>query len=149
MREYLLVFVVAAVMTYVATPFVRWLALATGAITAVRDRDIHTVPFARLGGVAMLLGFVAALLVASRLPYLSQIFRGGEMMGVLIGAVIMCAVGVLAKHWRAAPAMVNAANARRRRGSPLPPPIFRITIILPNLPVRYSDFSPGSSSTSS
>jgi UDP-GlcNAc:undecaprenyl-phosphate GlcNAc-1-phosphate transferase len=43
----------------------------------------------------MLLGFVAALVVASRLPYLSQIFRGGEMMGVLIGAVIVCAVGVL------------------------------------------------------
>ena len=95
MREYLLVFVVAAVMTYVSTPFVRWLAIRSGAITAVRDRDIHTVPIPRLGGVAMLLGFMAALLVASRLPYLSQIFRGGEMKGVLIGAVIVCAVGVL------------------------------------------------------
>src|SRR5450756_1460492 len=88
MREYLLVFVVAAVITYAATPFVRWLAFATGAITAVRDRDIHTHPIPRLGGLAMLLGFVAALLVASRLPYLSQIFQGSEMMGVLIGAVI-------------------------------------------------------------
>ena len=95
MREYLLVFIVAAAMTYAATPFVRWLALATGAITAVRDRDIHTHPIPRLGGVAMLLGFGAALLVASRLPYLSQIFQGGEMTGVLIGAVIVCAVGVL------------------------------------------------------
>jgi UDP-GlcNAc:undecaprenyl-phosphate GlcNAc-1-phosphate transferase len=94
-REYLLVFVVAAAMTYIATPFVRWLALATGAITAVRPRDIHTVPTPRLGGVAMLVGFVAALVVASRLPYLSQIFKGGEMVGVLIGAVIVCAVGVL------------------------------------------------------
>jgi len=74
---------------------VRWLAIRSGAITAVRDRDIHTVPIPRLGGVAMLLGFMAALLVASRLPYLSQIFRGGEMKGVLIGAVIVCAVGVL------------------------------------------------------
>jgi len=94
-REYLLVFVVAAVMTYAATPFVRWLAIATGAITAVRDRDVHAVPIPRLGGVAILVGFVAALLVASRLPYLSQIFLGGEMKGVLIGAVIVCAVGVL------------------------------------------------------
>jgi len=94
-REYLLVFVVAAVMTYVSTPFVRWLAIRSGAITAVRDRDIHTVPIPRLGGVAMLLGFMAALLVASRLPYLSQIFRGGEMKGVLVGALIVCAVGVL------------------------------------------------------
>src|SRR5450631_4820402 len=82
-------------MTYIATPFVRWLALATGAITAVRPRDIHTLPTPRLGGVAMLVGFVAALVVASRLPYLSQIFKGGEMVGVLIGAVIVCAVGVL------------------------------------------------------
>ena len=95
MREYLLVFVVAAVMTYAATPFVRRLAIATGAVTAVRDRDVHAVPIPRLGGVAILVGFVAALLVASRLPYLSQIFRGGEMKGVLIGAVIVCAVGVL------------------------------------------------------
>jgi len=95
MREYLLVFVVAAVMTYAATPFVRWLAVATGAITAVRDRDIHTTPIPRLGGVAMLFGFIAALVVASQLPYLSQIFRDGEMKGVLIGAVIVCAVGAL------------------------------------------------------
>ncbi len=95
MREYLLVFVVAAAVTYAATPFVRWLAFATGAITAVRDRDVHTHPIPRLGGVAMLLGFMAALLVAHRLPYLSQIFQGGEMIGVLIGALIVCAVGVL------------------------------------------------------
>lgn len=95
MREYLLVFVVAAVVTYAATPFVRWLAFATGAITAVRDRDIHDHPIPRLGGVAMLIGFMAALLVANRLPYLSQIFEGPEMSGVLIGAVIVCAVGVL------------------------------------------------------
>ena len=95
MREYLLVFVVAAVMTYVATPFVRWLALATGAITAVRDRDVHAVPIPRLGGVGILVGFLAALLVASRLPYLSQIFAGNDIKGVLIGAVIVCAVGVL------------------------------------------------------
>ncbi len=95
MREYLLVFVVAAVMTYATTPFVRWIAFRTGAITAVRDRDIHTVPTPRLGGVAMLFGFIAALLVAARLPYLSQIFADGEMMGVLLAAVIVCAVGVL------------------------------------------------------
>jgi UDP-GlcNAc:undecaprenyl-phosphate/decaprenyl-phosphate GlcNAc-1-phosphate transferase len=94
-REYLLVFVVAAVITYAATPFVRWLALASGAMTAVRDRDVHATPIPRLGGVAMLLGFIAALVVASRLPYLSQIFAGSEMKGVLIGAVIVCAVGVL------------------------------------------------------
>jgi UDP-GlcNAc:undecaprenyl-phosphate/decaprenyl-phosphate GlcNAc-1-phosphate transferase len=94
-REYLLVFVVAAAVTYVTTPFVRWLAVVTGAMTAVRARDVHTVPIPRLGGVAMLLGFMASLVVATRLPYLSQIFKGGDMAGVLFGAIIVCAVGVM------------------------------------------------------
>ena len=95
MREYLLVFVVAAAVTYVTTPFVRWLAVVTGAMTAVRARDVHLVPIPRLGGVAMLLGFMAALVVATRLPFLSQIFRGGDMAGVLFGAIIVCAIGVM------------------------------------------------------
>ena len=95
MREYLLVFVVAAAMTYVATPFVRWVAVATGAFTPVRDRDVHATPIPRLGGVAILIGFGSAWLVASQLPYLSQVFPTGEPMGVLAGAVIVCAVGAL------------------------------------------------------
>ena len=68
MKEYLLVFVVAAAMTYVSTPLVRWCAIRLGAFTPVRERDVHAVPIPRLGGVAMLFGFGAALLVASRLP---------------------------------------------------------------------------------
>jgi UDP-GlcNAc:undecaprenyl-phosphate/decaprenyl-phosphate GlcNAc-1-phosphate transferase len=94
-KEYLLVFVVAAAMTYVSTPLVRWFAVRTGAFTPVRERDVHAVPIPRLGGLAMLLGFCAALLVASRLPYLSQIFGTGEMKGVLIGAGIVCLVGAI------------------------------------------------------
>jgi UDP-GlcNAc:undecaprenyl-phosphate GlcNAc-1-phosphate transferase len=94
-REYLLVFVVAAAMTYVATPFVRWVAVATGAFTPVRDRDVHAVPIPRLGGVGILLGFAASMLVASRLPYLSQVFPTGELKGVLVAAVIVCGIGAL------------------------------------------------------
>jgi UDP-GlcNAc:undecaprenyl-phosphate GlcNAc-1-phosphate transferase len=94
-KEYLLVFVVAAAMTYVSTPLVRWCAIRVGAFTPVRERDVHAVPIPRLGGVAMLFGFGAALLVASRLPYLRQIFGTGEMKGVLIGATIVCLVGAI------------------------------------------------------
>ena len=88
-------FVVAAAMTYVSTPLVRWCAIRLGAFTPVRERDVHAVPIPRLGGVAMLFGFGAALLVASRLPYLRQIFGTGEMKGVLIGATIVCLVGAI------------------------------------------------------
>jgi len=96
-REYLLVFIVAAAMTYAATPFVRWLALATGAITEVRDRDVHEVPIPYFGGVAMLGGLLAAYAVARRLPFLStsssEVWHDASV--VLIGGVFVCALGVL------------------------------------------------------
>lgn len=95
MREYLLVFVVAAAMTYAATPLVRWVAIRVGSFTAVRERDVHAVPIPRLGGVAMLVGFAAAMLTASQLPYLSQLFQTGELRGVLLGATVICVLGAI------------------------------------------------------
>lgn len=94
-KEYLLVLVVAAAMTYAATPFVRWLAVKTRAYTPVRERDVHAVPTPRLGGVAMLVGFASAMAVAGQLPYLSQLFLTGELRGVLVAATIVCLLGAL------------------------------------------------------
>ncbi len=86
MREYLLVAVVAGVLTYVSTPAVRWVAVRFGAVTPVRGRDVHSVPIPRLGGVGMLCGFAAAVLVATRLPYLSRLFDGGDQLLATLGA---------------------------------------------------------------
>jgi UDP-GlcNAc:undecaprenyl-phosphate/decaprenyl-phosphate GlcNAc-1-phosphate transferase len=95
-REFLMVLLTAAVVTYLATPLVRRLALATGAITAVRDRDVHTVPIPRLGGVAMLVGFAAAVSLGERLPYLGQLFDASpQLWGVLLAATIITALGAL------------------------------------------------------
>ncbi|WP_432547523.1 glycosyltransferase family 4 protein [Kineococcus sp. SYSU DK004] len=95
MRAYLLVIVVAAAVTYLTTPLVRLLAQRVGAVTPIRDRDVHAVPVPRMGGVAMLLGVGAALLVASQIPFLGRVFetRPGPLW-VLVGALIVCAVGV-------------------------------------------------------
>ena len=71
MREYLLVFLVAAATTYLLTVIAREIALRTGAVAKVRDRDVHAVPIPYLGGLAMLGGLVAAYLVARQLPFLS------------------------------------------------------------------------------
>ncbi len=95
MREYFLIFVVAAAVTYVATPMVRALAVMTGAFTPVRDRDIHETPIPRLGGVAIFLGFAAAVLVARQLPFLKGVYNGGQLTGVLIAAAIVCLVGAI------------------------------------------------------
>jgi UDP-GlcNAc:undecaprenyl-phosphate GlcNAc-1-phosphate transferase len=95
-REYLLVVMVAAVVTYAATPLMRAIAVRTGAFTPVRDRDVHSTPIPRLGGVAIYLGFAAAMVAANQLPYLGQVFRlGPELRGVLLGAGIVCLLGAV------------------------------------------------------
>ncbi|WP_435742184.1 glycosyltransferase family 4 protein [Nocardioides sp. SYSU DS0663] len=97
MREYLLVFLVAATVTYLLTVVAREIAVRTGAVAAVRDRDVHDEPIPYLGGLAMLGGLVAAYLVARELPFLSLsspfVFRDAGI--VLIAGAMICAVGVL------------------------------------------------------
>jgi UDP-GlcNAc:undecaprenyl-phosphate GlcNAc-1-phosphate transferase len=86
---------VAAVITYAATPLLRAVAVRTGAFTPVRDRDVHDTPIPRLGGVAIFLGFAASMLAASHLPFLRQVFDTGELRGVLWGAAIVCLLGAI------------------------------------------------------
>ncbi len=97
MREYLLVFLVAAAATYLLTVIAREIALRTGAVAKVRDRDVHAVPIPYLGGLAMLGGLCAAYAVARQLPFLSRsdqfVFRDAGI--VLIAGALICAVGVL------------------------------------------------------
>jgi UDP-GlcNAc:undecaprenyl-phosphate GlcNAc-1-phosphate transferase len=94
-REYLFVLVMAAAVTFVATPLVRWFAIKVGALAPVRDRDVHAEPMPRLGGVGMFFGFAAAVLLAWKLPFLSQVFASGEPQAVLLGAGLVCALGVI------------------------------------------------------
>ena len=101
MRVYLLVMILAAAITYLMVPALRRLALKMGAVSQVRARDVNTIPIPRLGGVAMYLGLLLSLLVASQIPYLYWVFRPGSgVWGVLIGAGLMCLVGALDDIWQ-------------------------------------------------
>jgi len=96
-REYLVVFGVALAVTYLLASIARQSAHSLGAVAQVRDRDVHAVPMPYFGGPAMLVGLVAAYLVAAELPFLS---RGGatvfeDARAVLVGAALICAVGVI------------------------------------------------------
>lgn len=97
MREYLLVFLTAAVVSYLLCVIAREAAMRLGAVAQVRDRDVHSIPIPYFGGVAMLGGLGAGLLIAHHLPFLGlsqpQIFH--DAATVLIGGAIICAVGVL------------------------------------------------------
>ncbi|MGH3445924.1 MAG: undecaprenyl/decaprenyl-phosphate alpha-N-acetylglucosaminyl 1-phosphate transferase, partial [Nocardioidaceae bacterium] len=87
----------AATVTYLLGVVAREIALRTGAVAKVRDRDVHAVPIPYFGGLAMLGGLAAAYLVARRLPFLSlsndQVFHDANV--VLIGGALICALGVL------------------------------------------------------
>jgi UDP-GlcNAc:undecaprenyl-phosphate GlcNAc-1-phosphate transferase len=97
LREYLLVFLVAGVVSYLLCVFARELAIRSGAVARVRDRDVHATPIPYFGGVAMLGGLGAGLLVARHLPFLSTsqpaVFHDSGI--VLIAGAMICAVGVL------------------------------------------------------
>lgn len=100
MRVYLLIMALAAVITYLLVPIVLRLSLAIGAVTEIRDRDVHKVPVPRLGGVAMYAGFVVSLVIAAQIPYLADVFRpDSAVWAVAIGAGIMCALGFLDDIW--------------------------------------------------
>lgn len=97
MREYLVVFLVAAAVTYLLTVVAREIALRTGAVAKVRDRDVHDEPIPYLGGLAMLGGLVAAYLVARELPFLSNSgpFTFSDAKAVIVAGALICGIGVL------------------------------------------------------
>ena len=95
-REYAVVFGTAVLITFLAASAVRLFAVRIGAVTPIRDRDVHTLPTPRLGGLAVYLGFAGALLVASRLPLLHAAFSSSsQIVGVLIAGGAICLIGAV------------------------------------------------------
>jgi len=95
-----LVGLTAAVITYLATGFVRVLATKWGAVAYPRERDVHLQPTPRMGGLAMYLGVVAAVLLASQLPALTRgfVYSSGMPAVVVAGGLIML-VGLIDDRW--------------------------------------------------
>jgi UDP-GlcNAc:undecaprenyl-phosphate/decaprenyl-phosphate GlcNAc-1-phosphate transferase len=94
-KAYLFVLLLAAGVTYLTTGAARRLARRIGAITPVRERDVHTVPIPRLGGIALYLGIAVALLTASRIPFFAPVFSTRSVYVVLVSAGAVCVLGVL------------------------------------------------------
>jgi UDP-GlcNAc:undecaprenyl-phosphate GlcNAc-1-phosphate transferase len=96
MREYAVVLLTAALVSFLATPVVRVAAVRFRVMAAVRDRDVHVIPTPRGGGVAMYLGVAAGILVASRLPALHRTFQfNTQTIAVLAAGGLICLLGVL------------------------------------------------------
>ena len=93
---YFIVGGVAAIATFVATPLARKAANRFEIISAPDERDVHESPTPNLGGPAMLFGLLAGSLAAWLIGDFSAVFSSqSEILGVLLSAVVMCAVGVI------------------------------------------------------
>lgn len=96
LREYLLVGLTTAVVTFLLTGLVRMLAIRTGAVAMPRERDVHRAPIPRLGGVAMYGGILGGVLLSHQLPVLRRSFEfSSDVVGVLVAGGIIMAIGAL------------------------------------------------------
>ncbi|WP_283675201.1 glycosyltransferase family 4 protein [Butyricicoccus sp. Marseille-Q5471] len=93
MSEYIVIgyvvgaFLVAGVLSYLFTPHVKKFAHRVGAIDVPKDgRRMHKEPIPRLGGLAIFLAFLAAVLIFGRLNV--------QMLCVLLGAIIIVVLGI-------------------------------------------------------
>src|SRR4026209_2330681 len=94
--NYLIIGVVAAVVTFVVTPAVGWFAKRRGWGDVPNERSVHTSPVPDVGGLAMLIGFFAALGVARMLGQFDGLFRTNtEPIGVAIAVIIIFLIGFI------------------------------------------------------
>lgn len=99
-RHYLFVLVVSGVVTLLLTPLVRSLSLRFGLVDQPGGRKVHTQAISRLGGIAMFLGFGAAVLVEwageRYFGWGGTLAAGGRpVLGVLAGLLVIFVVGVI------------------------------------------------------
>ncbi|MGH4016213.1 MAG: glycosyltransferase family 4 protein [Pseudonocardiaceae bacterium] len=96
LREYLLVGLITAVVTYLLTGLVRRFALRANAVAKPRDRDVHLTPIPRLGGLAMYGGILGGVLLSHQLPVLRRSFEfSWDVVAVLVAGGIIVLVGAL------------------------------------------------------
>ena len=83
----LITFILAFVVTFATTPFVKKLAFKIGAVDVPKDnRRMHKKPTARLGGLAIFLGFIISVLLFAKLDK--------TLIGLLLGCSIIVILGI-------------------------------------------------------
>ena len=93
MINYMLIFVAALVFAIGGTPIARMIAPRLGVMDQPSARKIHTRPMPRLGGAAIYLAFILALLLFGNRHYISQ------LVSILLGATLVSFCGFWDDRW--------------------------------------------------
>lgn len=97
MINLLLIFVSALLLALGATPVVRRLADRLGVVDQPDPRKLHRAPVPLLGGIAIYVGFILALLLFGEGWVLSQ------MIGILVSATMVSFLGIWDDRWGVRP----------------------------------------------
>lgn len=98
MGSYFVVAAVAAVVSLVATPLVRAVVVRRGGYDVPVDRKIHRAPTPTYGGIAIYVAIVAGFAAAYLIGPLRQAFRFSEVFGLLVGGLVVLALGIADDH---------------------------------------------------
>jgi UDP-GlcNAc:undecaprenyl-phosphate/decaprenyl-phosphate GlcNAc-1-phosphate transferase len=99
-RFYALVALIAAISSLGVGGLVLLLSHRLKLYPGIRDRDVHTRPTPRLGGVGIVMGVAIALGVASQIGWFERVFANPlPIVAIVIAAVVMLAVGVADDLW--------------------------------------------------
>lgn len=94
--NYVLVGIVAAVISFVGSQVLLKLSHRFKIYPGIRDRDVHSTPTPRLGGVAIVVGLGAALVVAAFMPVFDEVFVNPmPVIGIGIAIILMAFVGII------------------------------------------------------
>lgn len=88
MLAYGLAFLLSLLVTYSLTPIVKKLAVKVGAMDKPDARKVHQNSIPRLGGLAIYLGFIVALLYQYNMSFNNGVF------GLLIGSTVIVLIGI-------------------------------------------------------
>lgn len=97
---YVLLTGISAVVTYGLSLLIWKLSMKYRLYPKVRERDVHTRPTPRLGGIAMFIGMVVAFAIASQISNFSIVFsQPQKIWGLLVAALIIVLIGVADDIW--------------------------------------------------
>lgn len=94
-------FIVAALVAFATAPLAAALARRVGAIDVPKERGLHDSPTPSLGGLAILAGLLAGALLF--LPVLGDATVDEQTRGIILGALVIAAVGTADDIWELPP----------------------------------------------
>ncbi|EJL27532.1 glycosyltransferase family 4 protein [Brevibacillus sp. BC25] len=97
MSTLILGFLTSLIISFIATPYVKNLAVKVGAVDAPNQRKVHTRIMPRMGGLAIYIGYLVAFFLF--VPYTNI----SEMLGIFIGSTIVMVVGMLDDKYQLSP----------------------------------------------